>query len=96
MLAPVAGAVTQGVVWVWQNVLWPGIWHFLSDIFDSWVTVLGFAATLAILVGIYESRLAWVERRERACIADLSKRRLPPPRVEEPEPAWEPFGWLLR
>lgn len=97
-VAPVVGAVVSGMVWVWQNILWPGIWRFASDILDDWVTVLGFVMSLGVLWFVvatpYKVRIATAERRLDVCTASLAaaKRRAPPveePRVELP---W-PFRW---
>jgi hypothetical protein len=93
-LAPIFTAIGQGLVWVWQNVFWPG----LKDILDDWVTIvtvltLGAFLYFAAIAGP-RVELMSAKRNLNQCQVELTKtkRRLPP----EQSPSWElpwPFRW---
>lgn len=93
-LSPIFRAVGDGLVWVWQNVFWPG----LKDILDDWVTIVTVAtgAVFLYFAAIAGPRveLIGVKRNLNQCQVELAKtkRRLPP----EQAPSWElpwPFRW---
>lgn len=92
VLSPILGAVSQGLVWLWQNVLWPG----LRDILDDWVTIVTVALCGTVLwfglVARYEVKSIRLDRELSACKIELDKAKKPLPRVTEP--SWElPWPW---
>ncbi len=32
IISPITTAVIQGVIWVWQNIFWPGIWSIITNL----------------------------------------------------------------
>lgn len=86
--APVLKAIAEGIVWVWQWVLWPGI----KDILDTWATVLtvgGLMVGLFLFMQVNDGlRLAAKGRDLQVCQTALSKARKPIPSTTEPQ-IWE-------
>lgn len=96
VLAPIAGAVSQALVYTLGHVIWPG----LKDIADDWVTVvtvgLAFAALWFGLKTHYELRAAMDTRALAQCQASLTKARRPAPNVQPPKlelPFQLPIPW---
>jgi len=91
VLGPILGAVVQGIVWAWQNIIWPGLW----DILDNWVTIL----TVVLMGGFlylatasrYEVQEYFLERQIQVCEANLKKARKAIPPARRPAP--ETFKW---
>jgi len=99
VLAPILGAFSQGIVWVWQNALWPLLWRLLKDLFDDWVTLLTGAALLFMVwqgvQALHRQQLHDKQQIINACYRDLRKAtsKRPPPRVNEPSLGWPFSGW---
>lgn len=93
IVAPIAGAMVQGLVWTWQNIFWPGLW----DILEDWVTILT-VLTLGCFLWFglkahYEIQEFKQERALSACFADLKKARRPlPKQVPQPQVGL-PWPW---
>jgi hypothetical protein len=88
VLGPILKAVVEGVIWTWQNVLWPG----LRDILDDWVTIvtvllMGFLLW-SILLARFEVQESRLERQVAACKVELKKRPPAPRRAPEPQFRW--------
>lgn len=32
IVSPIATALIQGIIWVWQNIFWPGIWSIVTNL----------------------------------------------------------------
>ena len=92
VLAPILGALSQGIVWFWQNVIWPGIWDILND----WVTIVTVLLMGAVLwfgvLARYEVKSIRLDKELSVCKVELDKARKPLPQVESP--SWElPWPW---
>ena len=92
ILSPILGAVSQGAVWFWQNVIWPGIWDILND----WVTIVTVAIMATMLwfglAARYEVKSIRLDRELSVCKVELDKARKPLPHVEQP--SWDlPWPW---
>jgi len=89
-LAPIIGAVVQGIIWLWQNVIWPGLW----DILEDWVTVLTVALMAFMLWTFLAARFEVAEYRLNkeiaACKTTLKAVRKAAPPIQ-PQVPW-PFG----
>ena len=91
VLAPILGAAVQGLVWVWQNVVWRG----LRDILDDGVTVITVAVMAVLLwgwlAGTYEVRVHRLNKDLGACQTALVKAKRTIPKAS-PEPDFK-FKW---
>jgi hypothetical protein len=85
MLSPIINAMINGVVWIWSNVIFPGLLH----IFESWATiftVLLMGSFLWVsLISDYKVRTATLQHRLNVCLSETkqSGRKV---QEQEPEP----------
>jgi hypothetical protein len=88
---PILKAVVDGIIWVWQNIFWPG----LKNILNSWATVLTVGTMMACMfLVIHENdtiRYNNQARQLNACHVELKKLRRKAPQTDQ-SPLWE-FKW---
>lgn len=88
---PILKAIVDGIIWIWQKILWPGI----VDILDTWATVLTVGAMMAGLF-LYirvndDIRYNNQTRQLNACHGELKKLKRRTPSTPQ-TPLWE-FKW---
>lgn len=94
-IAPIINGIFGGIIWIWSNVLWPGI----LDILDSWPTI--FTVLIMGVVGYlffvskYEVAQIQTNYSYNQCKKELASctKRSPP---KEPEVEFQlpwPFNW---
>lgn len=83
-ISPLIGGIFQGLIWLWQKIIWPG----LLDILDSWATILTVLICAGglyfFLLSKYEIKHFNDQRQLTKCYAELkgAKRNLPEPEPE--------------
>jgi len=95
IVAPIFAGLFQGLIWIWQSIIFPGV----KDILDDWVTVVTVGSMgLMLWFGLavkYEVQHKVDVRKLNACLADTN-RTTRNKEIEEPETdiqlPW-PFNW---
>lgn len=94
-IAPIINGVLSAIIWIWSNIIWPGLLHIL----ESWATiftVLIMGGTLWFgLITDYKVKTISLQHRLNVCLSEIKQSGNKVPE-QEPEPQSElpwPFNW---